>query len=272
MIHWSRFAGSLWDSIFAVTAASQVDPKRVSTIDEAIEDFFQETYPTIPMDLRQTRQTQYIHLSFNNLRLLARRYIILSLKFDGTDGRLSSELVNDTLARVQDYEAASEFPYSFRHYLIPSLAGSLLVLCALLVRDLSLPDLKLDMWMSTYMSSFGITVAMLHDLADSIPLAQRVLVDFDKIIGIVQATNATWSDSEGSLEPAYRWNIVSSKVPPNIVELFPYRDRVPILQTTQITTKRQPSGAIFGGSLEDRLESWVVRLAPEEVGRGVLWI
>ena len=272
MIHWSRFAGSLWDSIFAVTAASQLDLERVSTIDEAVEDFFQETYPTIPMDLRQTRQIQYVHLSFNNLRLLARRYIILSLRFDGTDGRLSSELVNDTLVRVRDYEAASEPPYSFRHYLIPSLAGSLLVLCALLVRDLSSPALRLDMWTPTYISGFGITVAMLHDLADSIPLAQRVLIDFDKVIGVVQATNATWSDSERSLEPAYRWNVVSSKVPPNIVELFPYRDQVPVLQTTQITTKRQPSGVIFGGSLEDRADPWIVGLAPEEVGRGVLWI
>ena len=272
MVHWSRFAASLWDSLFAATAAPPLDPESVSTFDETVEDFFQNTYTTIPMDLGQTRQIQYIHLSFNNLRLLARRQIVLSLHFDGTIGHSSSELVSDILDRVRDYEAAPEPPYSLRHCLIPSLAGSLVILCALLVRDPSLPNLGLDVWTPTYISNFGITVTMLHDLAKRIPLAQRVLVDFDKVIRIVQTTNATWSDSVGSLEPANRRNAVSSQIPPNVQELFPYRDLVPIMQTTQITTERRPSGVIFSGSFGDHSDPWVAGLASEEVGRGVLWV
>jgi hypothetical protein len=192
MIHWSRFAGSLWDSIFAATASQYVHPEKMSTFDAAVMDFFEETYPTIPMDPRQTQQVQFIHLSFNNLRLLARRQTMLSLQFDGSTGHISSELAIDTIARVRDYEQASDtLPYSFRHYMISSLASSLLILCSLLVRDLSSSDLGLDVWTPTYISNFGMAVAKLHELADHLPLAQRVLVDFDKIVSIVQATNAT---------------------------------------------------------------------------------
>lgn len=273
MIHWSRFAGSLWDSIFAVTASQNINLEKLSTFDAAVMDFFEETYPTIFLNPRETRQIQFIHLSFNNLRLLARRQIMLSLQFDGGTGHVSSELVLNTIARVREYKQASEPPpYTFRHYMISPLASSLVVLCSLLVRDLSSPDLGLDVCAPTYISNFGIAVAMLHDLADHFPLAQRVLVDFDKIVDIVQATNALWSVHEFTLEPAHRWNKVRSVIPPNVADLFPYRDRIPVMQTTRIAHEFQTSGVPFGGTAEDRSDPWVVDLNSEEVGRGVLWV
>lgn len=273
MIHWSRFAGSLWDSIFVVTATPHVDPEKVATFDEAVMNFFQETYPTIPMDPRQTRYIKYIYLGFNNLRLLARRQILFSPQFDDRECHIISELVNDTITHVREYEVASEpSPYSFRHYVIPSLASCLLVLCTLLIRDLSSPELSLDIWMPTHMSNFDITIAMLYGLADHVPLAQRVLVDFDKIVSTIQSANATWLEHETTLEQSQRWEAVKSCIPSNVATLIPYRDQIPIMQTTQIIHKRHPSGVIFRGLLEDRPDPWVVSLEPEEVGRGVLWV
>jgi hypothetical protein len=259
--------------MFAVTASAKFESGNISTFDEAVIHFFQESYATMAIDPSQTRQVQYIHLSFNNLRLLARRQTILSLQFDASISHSTSELVTDTIARAREYEQASESPpHIFRHIMVSSLASSLLVLCSLLVCDMTLSEVNVSVWTPTYVSGFDTAVAMLLDLANHILFAQRVLVDFDRIVGIVQARNATWNDHSSIPDDSRRWDIVKSIIPPNVIELFPYREQIPMMQVSHVHRGSHDLGPIYGGTLSDRTDPWGTETDTQDVGRGVLWI
>jgi hypothetical protein len=74
-------------------------------------------------------------------------------------------------------------PCSFRYQMVSSLAGALLVLCSLFVREPSQSR-------QAVAEGFQSAVAMLKDLAYSQPYAKRVLVDFEAIIRVVEDTIA----------------------------------------------------------------------------------
>lgn len=229
MIDWSRFAGSLWDSLLAgrVSTDSLVD--KVGTFDAAICDFMDNTFRVAKMEFHQPQLDPFIRMSFDNLRLLAQGTILMSLGFDGHTIHDCSKSAMNSLAHVQAFEAATRVSSActLRHYMIPSLAGSLVVLSSILVGDLYELNLALDLWLPEVRKTFDAVVSLLHDLAQGLPLARRVLRDFELVTSIVQAAFTRWSAETQLVPGPLGWDIVKDVIPANVMELFPYRDQVP---------------------------------------------
>ncbi|KAJ4340612.1 hypothetical protein N0V95_007437 [Ascochyta clinopodiicola] len=78
MIHWSRFAGSLWDSLLAAHVYADTFADKVATFDAAIADFFANTFPDLTAKIHPSRRHQYIRMSFDNLQFLARRATVMT--------------------------------------------------------------------------------------------------------------------------------------------------------------------------------------------------
>ncbi|UPX20508.1 uncharacterized protein EKO05_0010738 [Ascochyta rabiei] len=229
MIHWSRFAGSLWDNLLAAHVLTDTFTDKVATFDAAIADFFANTFPNLAKKINPLCRHQYIRMSFDNLRFMTRRAKMMSLQFDGATAGICSNLAVDTLAHVRAYESNTNHPSVLRHYMIPSLASSLLMLCSLLVSDLSLLGLDLDYRVPIYHQTFDSALGLLHALAQNTLLARRVLVDLEGVVPIVEAALARWSSEFSLLQSPPNWDLVKDVIPPDVAELFPYQEQVPVI-------------------------------------------
>ncbi|XPS73054.1 hypothetical protein M3J09_005207 [Ascochyta lentis] len=234
MIHWSRFAGSLWDSLLAAHVFVDTFADKVVTFDAAIADFFANTFPDLAAKIQPSRRHQYIRMSFDNLQFMTRRATMMSLQFDGATAGICSSLVVDTLSHVQAYETNTKHSSVLRHYMIPSLASSLLMLCSLLVSDLSLLGEELDDWISAYHHTFDSALSLLHALAQNTLLARRVLEDFGRIVPVVEAAIGRWSNGFSLLQSSPNWGIVKDVIPPDVSELLPYKEQVPAIRSSQV--------------------------------------
>ncbi|KAF1953249.1 hypothetical protein CC80DRAFT_596122 [Byssothecium circinans] len=196
MVCWGRLAADVWDGHFAATILKRgIEGENALLLDARIRQWIDDVLPTIPLlppdasdlspELRQLRQHTLIHTRLSQLRLLLFRQAMLSLRYDSERGRLCGDLALDIVERIQKHTAEPNHPSSFRFSMASSLASAFLVLCTLLVRDLS--PLGLQENVKMYFDGFQKARKMLFDLCSHFTLAQRTLDDFKGVIPTVLA-------------------------------------------------------------------------------------
>ncbi|KAJ8109876.1 hypothetical protein OPT61_g7139 [Boeremia exigua] len=273
MIDWSRFAGSLWDGLFAARVATDTLVEKVATFDAAVNEYLDETFSVSKSEFQPAHRHPYIYMSFDNLRLMARRAMVTSLAFDHAAVHRCSTFAVDTLAHVQAYETYIGYPSTcmLRHHIIPSLANSLLLLCSMLVSNLGELGLSLTNWVPMIQQAFDTAVSLLHDLAREIPLAQRVLKDFAQILPVVQSVLTRWSAEAQLLQGPTGWERMKDLVPPNVTKLLPYREQVPNIHSPALGNEMWVNN---GGNIDPgrSFSNWEEDLEPLSAGNSVLWI
>jgi hypothetical protein len=168
------------------------------------------------------------------------RSVITSLQYDDSHASHFSNLAVITVNRMAAFAQDVRQPFSLRHRMVSSLSNALLVLCSLLVRNVTERD-------QSHFEAFRNAVALLRDLAYSQLYAKRVLSDFESLIDIVQEV------------------IDGKAVPGNVAELFPYRSPSPHIRlppTSGTTTGVEGTHSVGNGNGS----------RPGETGYGVLWL
>jgi hypothetical protein len=276
MVDWSRFAGSLWDSLLTANVSPEALAERIYTYQVAVVDFLDNTFEGSWLEGTSPRRHEYIKLSFTNVRLMAQRANMMSLQFDSTTALLCASLAQNPLVYLQAFEANVEYPIARSRVLwlhaIPPLAVSLLMLCSLLVSDLgSIRVGPLDSWVARLQQSFDATINLLNDRAQDTILARRVLRDFERIIPVVQAILSKWSTEIILLQSAPEWSLVQDLIPPNVTELLPYREQLPDIRYSKLDEGLR---AINGGHLETNrgIHTWDESHGFRSASSSVLWI
>jgi hypothetical protein len=274
MVDWSRFAGSLWDSLLTAKVSPEALAERIYTYQVAVVDFLDNTFEGSSLEGTSPRRHAYIMLSFTDVRLMAQRTNMMSLQFDSATALLCARMAQDALIYVRAFEANVEYPIAGapRFYAIPPLAVSLLMLCSLLASDLgSIRVGPLDSWVARLQQSFDATINFLNDSAQNTALARRVLRDFDRIIPVVQAILSKWSTEILLLQSAPEWSLVQDLIPPNVLELLPYREQLPDIRFSKLD---EGLWAANGGHLETNrgFHPWDEGHDPRGASSSVLWI
>lgn len=273
MVHWSRFASSVWDSLLSAHVSAETAAERMATFDAAVTDFFDNTFPNMTRDSVSQHGLQYIKMSFDILRFMARRATAMSLQFDHTTAHLCGELAMDTLSHVQMFETSSDYPLAsaLRIHTIPSLASSLLLLCCLLISELDELDLSLENWIPCIQQTFDTLVNLLNDRAQVIPLAWRVLKDFEKIIPVIHAGLSRWSTETLLLQGSPDWSVVRDVIPPDAAKLLPYREQIPDIRYPMLYNEMDANsrGYMDAGN---GFCPWNTGSEPGDVRSSVLWI
>ncbi|KAF2124088.1 hypothetical protein P153DRAFT_371394 [Dothidotthia symphoricarpi CBS 119687] len=280
-VHWSRLADSVWDLVFSPQALkTELNRKDTTQVDAQIESYLRDVLPQHAPKFGHVQQATFIHTSFNNLRLLLHRRIMTSLQYDAAMGRLCGDVALDTIAHIRVYAAEAKGPSPFRHYMSTCLSSALLVLCTLLVRDLTAPSLNLQAQLQAYTEGFRDAVAMMYDLAQSLLQARHALQAFNEIVDIVSQVVETWQNFGQATQMPESWALaVRNTVPPNVAERLPYRNLVNGSQPEQFsqTTHLDPSLRLPWNEdnmlpVAQTLESWEFELNARNSGSQVLWI
>lgn len=273
MVHWSRFAGSLWDSLLTANVSAEASAERAITFDAAVVDFFDNTFPDLIRGLDSQYRQQYVRMSFDNLRLTARRSTAIYLQIDRTDVQLYSQMAVDTLSHVQSFERNIEHMYTsaLGYHSIPTLANSLLLLCSLLISDLDVLGLPLDSWIPTLHQNLESIIDVLKNKAQEILLAQHVLRDFDRILPVVQAALSRWSTEVLLSQGTPDWSVVTDVIPNHVADLLPYREQLPDIRYPSHHNGVWASNVDFQDT--DRgLSFWDEGPEPGGRGNSVLWV
>lgn len=272
MVHWSRFAGSLWDSLLTAHIPVEASTERAMTFDAAVVDFLDNTFPDFTTRLSPQHRHQYVRMSFDSLRLMAQHATTIPLLLDRTTVQIYSQIIVDALSHVQLYEGNIEQPYShsLRYYSIPTLGSSLLLLCNLLTSDLDQLGLPLHSWIPTMHQSFDTILEIIDNKARENVLARRILRDFEKITPVVQAALSRWSTEAMLSQTPPDWSIVEDTIPPNVAQLLPYKQQLPDIRCPS----HQNTMWASNGGYQDtsQFSSWDEGLQPGGRGRSVLWI
>ncbi len=273
MVDWSRFAGSLWDGILAPHVSTDTITDKVATFDAAIVDYLGDTFQASKSEFQPPQRYPYISMSFDNLRAIARRAAMVSSNFDRAAVPYCGTLAMDTLDHVQAYKECTRYPLSciLPHHVVPSLASSLLLLCSNFAFNLGELDLPLNSGLVAVHQNFETTVNLLHDLAREVPLALRVLKDFERILPVVQAVLAKWSTESQLLHGPIGWSMMEDLIPSNVTELLPYQNQVPDISSPTLDGK---SWVDNGGrrDLEYSGADWDESFAPYRAENDVLWV
>ncbi|KAF1945138.1 hypothetical protein EJ02DRAFT_339304 [Clathrospora elynae] len=170
------------------------------------------------------------------------RPAITSLKYEGGHAAHFSHLALCTVNRMAALAHDIRRPFSLRGQMVSSLAGALLVLCSLLVRDATTSN-------QAHVEAFRTSLAMLNDLGYSHLYARRVLSDFQAIVAVV----------EGLID--------DKDVPANAANLFPYKSSSPSLRLANIKLESPPMSAEGTFPIGDSGST-----KPSEFGSDVLWL
>lgn len=221
MVQWGKLIGDVWDRMFAAAATQGMDGESTAVLDAKIKHWTEVYLPAIPLlpkdqtpEIRHQRQHTLVYTRLNHLRLLLRRRTMISLRYDGSTGRLCGDLALDNVQLIKAHSTDAKCPSSFRFHMTASLGGSILILATLLVRDLA--SIGLQDQQQAYAESFRDALAILHDLSIYLQAARRVVDDFRDIVNVVttilnqQQVASHGQDGAPSLFPA------------NIDDLFPY--------------------------------------------------
>ena len=274
MVDWSRFAGSLWDSLLTANVSPEALAERIYTYQVAVVDFLDNTFESSSLESTSPCRHEYIMLSFTNVRVMAQRANMMSLQFDCSTAMLCARLAKDSLLYVQAFEAKAEYPIArvLRFHAIPSLAVSLLMLCSLVVSDLGVIRAgPLDGWVAPLHQTFDAIINYLNDRAQDNTLARRVLRDFGRIIPVVQAIFSKWSTEILLLQSAPEWSLVQNLIPHNVLEFLPYREQLPDIRYSKLD---EGLWAVDGGHLETSRgrHPWDEGHDSSSAISGVLWI
>ncbi|PSN75475.1 hypothetical protein BS50DRAFT_671616 [Corynespora cassiicola Philippines] len=271
MIFWARLVGDIWDRVFAVSATKKGLENDVPVVlDARIKHWTEFVLPSIPLlppdhapELRHRRQHTLVHTRLNHLCLLVRRPQLLSLAYDATTARYCGDLALDTVQRIRPHSADARLPNSFRHCMAAALASALLPLCALLVRDLA--PIGLAEQHPFYAEAWRDAMAVLHELAHSLPLARRVLDDYKDVAAVVGS----------AVQQVQMGGSVVGAVPQGVEDLFPYKCLDFGMQGRVGGTGGEES---WGQQQQQQwsegqgAEGWDAEILARETGWGVLWV
>lgn len=252
-------AGYVWDNIVvAESPNSRADGDRIAMIDSQIDQFITNELPAMYMSqsqglLSNTPNKVAMLLSNFNTTLLLRHRAMTSLQYDGQCAREFSWLALDAMEHIRtctttELENLLPKHTSLRHHITSSIAGALLVFCALLVRDLSSPDLDLHHSLDAYLKGFQDAVAMLDSLKRQLVYAYRVVEDFKPLVNAVGPIVQEWSTYTRDQQIQRGFDLVKFLVPPNIAELFPYRALTPSLQANPSVGETFSAGHVSGAA------------------------
>jgi hypothetical protein len=290
MIQWGKLIGDVWDRMFAaaaVTATQGIDSESTAILDAKIKHWTEVYLPAIPLlpkdgqtpETRHQKQHTLVYTRMNHLRLLLRRRTMISLRYDGSTGRLCGDLALDNVRLIKSHAADAKGPSSFRYHMTASLGGSILILATLLVRDLS--SIGLQDQQSAYAEAFRDALALLQDLSIYLQAARRVIDDFRDIVNVVttilnQQQNPNQSQGYGQegLQGGGTGN--GSLFPANIDDLFPYGSLDFAQQAGAGLSDTGRGTAVnegWNGGQDTGFDSWDFELQPNSIGGyGVPWI
>lgn len=285
IVHWSRLADSAWDVVFSPQALKDgLNRKKMAQVDAQIQTYVHDTLPQYVPSFSHVQQGSFLHTSFNNLRLLLRQRIMTSLQYDSVMARICGDIAIDTIAHIRLYATEAKGPSPFRQHMTACLSNALLTICTLLVRDLTEPSLNLQAQLQAYTEGFRDAVATLHDLAQGLVFARRVLQDFREIMDLVSQVIETWQNfgqvSVSASQAAERWSLaVRSIIPHNVAERLPYQNVVNGCQVGQSPQSVHldpilglPWNAGNVLPVAQNLESWEFELNATSSESSVLWI
>lgn len=271
MIDWSRFAGSLWDSILAAHVHSDGLVDKILTYDTAIDDFIHNTFVDIGghWPVAPHRRFQFVRMCFDNLRLMARRATVSS-QLEGRTA-IVFQVAITAISQVRCHGWDTKDAYVLRHQMVTTLAASLLVLCSALVNVQSLVSLDLRQWLFIGNGEFDAAVDLLSALAQRVSLAQRVISDFDRVMPVVRGMLSRWPEEPPSFGNTPDWGIFNEIIPPDAAELLPYKEQVPDIRFPMLCNGMW---ATNGGYLEAHhgFSHWDVGLEPSGTRSSVLWV
>jgi hypothetical protein len=233
IILWARYTGNTVDS-------HSLDGVTRDAINSEITNFLDHELPGLRVPYTQLEPGSdapmkvFLVQKKTDFVLWGLRQVITSLQYDDKYAAHFSELAVSTTDRMAALAQNARHPFSLRHHMISSLSGSLLVLCSLLVRELTY-DRQAEV------EAFRNAITMLKDLAHSQVYAKRVLGDFEAIIQVV----------EGAID--------GKDVPEDVAELFPYKSPSPLIRLSKVTKDPRTTNAGNGSS-------------SRESGCGVQWL
>ncbi|VUC29049.1 unnamed protein product [Clonostachys rosea] len=221
---FSRFAGEIWDQVFAVTSAD--DPQlgeKVAVLDARIKYWTDTVFHTLPLvpphgnpTQRHRWQETLIRTRMSHLRLLLRRRTMVSLSYTVTDGKICGEVAMEIVGDILPHGAEARKPSCSRFHMAFSLGGAILILATLLCRDLS--AVNLQEYRTAYMKSFSSGLALLRDISIHLHTARRILED---LRGIIEVVEHLIREEDGN---PTQFEDISNVVPSNLEDLFPYGD------------------------------------------------
>ncbi|CAO2658386.1 Nn.00g061090.m01.CDS01 [Neocucurbitaria sp. VM-36] len=269
-------AGHIWDTIIDASSLNNgldSSSETAALLSSQINHFL--TYelpamrvPNIPgnQGAQATSFTKTtIALNSNTITLLLRRREMTSLQYDGTCARELGDIALDSMSHLSSLTGIFKHQFlsanmgTFRHHITSSVAGALLVFCALVVRDLSAPDVNLQHNSPAYVRGFRDACTLLDTLSHQIPYAKRVLDDFEALRTLVNAVIQEFT-ADGQVPGG--WVLVEPLIPHNVVELFPYRALTPSFHAQN---SLNPGDVLVSG--QDVGSAWT-----SGGGGGVLWL
>jgi hypothetical protein len=133
-----------------------------------------------------------------------------------------------------------------------------------------LDDINLHERMPLGKAEFHAAIDLLNALAQNLPLAQRVLEDFEQIVPVIRHVFARCEKMPLSNDGTPDWTIIGDGIPPDAAKLLPYRAQVPDIRFPMIYNG---IWATNGGYVEtDRgFHSWDAGLESGGARSGVLW-
>jgi hypothetical protein len=271
MVHWSQFAGSLWDNVLAAHVHADKLADQAFTFRAAVDDFILNTFTDVGegWSVFAHRRCQHVRLSFDNLSLMACRAISSSLQLEGRTSDLLQVAIT-AIAHVRVHGRVSSNAYLLRYQMVTTLAASLHLLSRTLVCNRP-EDLDLRQWTSLGDAEFYAAVDLLNAWAQSVPLAQRVLDDFERIVPVVQHVFARCEEKPSASESTPKWTILHDVIPPDAANLLPYKEQVPDIRFPML---HSGMWATNGGYVEtDRgFPSSDAGLEPGGARSSVLWV
>ena len=271
MVHWSQFAGSLWDNVLAAHVHAKNLVNQAFTFNAAVDDFILNTFTDVGerWSAFAHRHCQYVRLCFDNLTLMACRTIVPSLQLEGRTSDLLQVAVT-AMAHVRVQGWVTTNAYLLRHQMITTLAASLHLLCRTLVCD-RLEGQNFHQLISLRRAEFHAAVDLLSALAQSVPLAQRVLDDFEQILPVVRHVFVRYEEIASSTLGSPDWTMLGDVVPPDAAKLLPYKEQIPDIRFPMLNNGMW---ATNGGFVEtDRgFSSWDAGLEPGGARSSVLWV
>lgn len=172
---------------------------------------------------------------------------ITSLRYDDSKATNFSYLALQTVENMRKFMQETRRSFSFRHHMVSSLAGALLAFCSLIVREAISPGYQAQNGNNYHAEGFQSTLSMLRELADSLPYARRVLLDFDALVEMANGIVC-----HGVMVPAH------------IFSLFPYR-------TPDLLVRPTPDSHVASAChppvLDQGCESNL-----SDIGSAVLWL
>jgi hypothetical protein len=277
MVVWGGLAADVWNGHFAASTAKHgiEEEEHAQLLDSRIKEWMEAVLPKVklyppfylddsPQEPRHLHQYLLFHNRLKQLRLLLFRQTMLSLSFNDECGRVCGTMAVDMVEEIHEHAERLIPSKSFRFSTTAGLASALLILCTLLVSNLSgscFPSIDLRRRLKQYFECFQIARKILYDLSQHLALARRVLNDFKDVIHVVLAVAQEMQPDK--LFPAHL-------VPHNIRDLFPY---------TELDFAHQAGGKNMEmwnetdvGAVQTNGEEWGLEMGGRGARYGVPWI